>query len=315
MKKIFFLLFPFILIFSACSGSGTFEKRTSEELDIKELYNYGLAFFSRNQIDDAEGFLLQAYEEASLIDHVEYRIKTLTSLSKLYFVKNDFDNALKSIEKIETISEGIKNNVALALRVEYFYHKGMYDLSIQTFLSGSWNVNEIYYSAKSFYILSLVNTGKINLSLLKTLKEEIQTEINDETLIIQPSGNYYYAFGYAYYKIDQFNDAKEYFEKALKIDKEQNNFSGTASSLFALGNCEKQLKDYKKAANYFERASAVFQSLLMLEEYEESLMEMLVAQLNIESGNKNLRNKLFELKEKTLNEKLKNKISKELENF
>lgn len=153
-------------------------------------------------------------------DNIESRAVVMNNLGNLYHVTDDFENAVKYLEKSISLNEQIDDN-AMVLAINYHT------------LSTIYMINE-YYNQAIFYnnkARATLEPGTVNRLYLS---------------IINASGRLAEQIGF-------YEDALTYFYKVLESASESDNPTFLANAFFNIGSIYKNMGKFEKAGYYFDK--------------------------------------------------------------
>ena len=159
-------------------------------------------------------------------------------------------------------------SACIKLRRTTSHCKGLYQLLKSNFANTEFTNNELFSSiAPSTLVSWLSSTAEVclhlsNLSdahLFCTLCSDFVTCLDDEPKEKLVKANYFRVHGLVSRDLDQYNQAKEYYEKSLTISLEIYGelHGGVAASFFNLGTVCRSLGQYNQAKEYYEKSLAI----------------------------------------------------------
>ncbi len=234
-------------------------------------YNYALAVYedSRSDFDQrVKAFerFLAAYP------HSEYRGKATTYLSEIYLTGGNYEAALKSIENIANPDREMmqtKQKLLLQLGTESL-KKNDYknaikylDRSLEFAGIGPQAASEAYYWRGEAYYRS----GKPQLAEKDLQNYLSKTELKEAE--IYPMA--YYTLGYIAFNGKQYSRANTYFSQFLLLYKEPNT-KLRADAYNRLGDCYYHIREFDEARNYYDKAAATDASAADYALYQNAFM-------------------------------------------
>lgn len=218
-----------------------------EKLNIVEqqLGKNDYIYLQKVQIYDEQGKKDKAIEEMEkLVEYIPENTRYRAMLAEAYRkMKRDKDAYQQYLKIKELDPEDKYINISL---MDYYQSMGETEKAFNEFIAAIKNKNLDFETKAQIYDFWFQNKTDKDASndAEKAGKAFIETH-PDKSLG-------YYIMGTVHYNNDEFSKAKEYYEQALKCDK--NNFI----TLYQLSLCEIELNDYQSVIDVTERAISLY---------------------------------------------------------
>ena len=226
--------------------------------------------YSEINADSALFYANYAYDLVKKINHYEYHIDVLVTLSVIYRERGMYNDALNYLQEALSIArkKKLKGNyfetIYSALNLAYT-EQGNYTVGIEY---GFKSLHEIEKRGDTLS-MALANNNLANTyfqidQLDKAMKHykkalayaEQVKHMYGQCLL---NGN----IGSVYFKMEKFDSAKIFFDKSLLISQQINDVAGEAITNLNIGNYYQKVLDDKKAIEYFLKALKTFQEIKM----------------------------------------------------
>lgn len=214
---------------------------------IKGYKLIGEILESIGSFDEALPFLEESLKLAKELKDIEEQISILNSIANIYFRKEDIEKSLEYCQK------------AIQL------------YNLQEKLLKTEEIAITYNNAAIIY-----NKTKQHEKAIEHLKKAIKLSIDPEKLPL-----YKLNLGYTYTKIKDFKNAEKYLLEALESFKKAKNKLGEAKTYRYLAMYYRERKDLEKAAEYYQKAYQILNSIGKKYDAEKILRE--IEELNNQS--------------------------------
>jgi len=229
----------------ACNGTGIIYERRGDFDSALIVFHKALKVFQLTNNNERTGRTL---ENIATI-HI-HRGELKTSLSYLLEAKSSFEKA-GSTKNLPSLY--IKIGRIYAETDDYFNAEKWYEKGKQLALENG-NYQEAGVALNAVGIM-FKNQGKNEDALKRYLEVvSIADKIKNKSLLLAVYGN----IGNVYQKLNNYDKAIDFHQKALDMAVSLNNPVEAAIQFVNLGNDYNLLKDYRKAITYLERALPVF---------------------------------------------------------
>lgn len=189
------------------------------------LNNHGVAYRNQGALDKALEYYIRSLKLYEELDNKEGIATTKNNISNIYSIKRDYGNAMHYLEE----SHQLFKNLGDSIRI----------IGSMNNLGNLHNDIQLYEKAMKYYLEAYA------------LSEKAGKKFAD------PLDN----IGNIFFKQGNFQRAVEYYEKALEIERADNNKLGILNIVTNLGITYTKAKQPKKAESYFAEALNLSQEL------------------------------------------------------
>ncbi|MEE4197695.1 MAG: tetratricopeptide repeat protein [Bacteroidales bacterium] len=305
-------------LFYALSAIKISEETSNYELWSRAEYLAGFAHYVQNDFSEAIEHFEKSLELSENHKLTERKAAALNRLGNTYQLMGQYEQALKFYQQALTINKDLDNQLEIARNLtnlgSIYRLFGNYELAINQHLEalgiyeGLQNNEGIAWSALNIARLfkMMKNYEKsieyINQSLdiYQSIEEENRVRVG-VTLCLKE-------FGDVYYEMGDFDQAVEYTNRVLRMNRQSGNKLGVANSLSMLGKIYFDAGEYNNATSFLDRAKALKDSL---NDYTETATILrYLGKINLIKGevslaSKNLKNSLHFALQQNLKEEVK----------
>ncbi|MCX7820816.1 MAG: tetratricopeptide repeat protein [Brevinematales bacterium] len=219
MRNIFFV-FAFLIF--ACGTKDTSVK-TQVKTNIEEFKKTGYSFYRKGNLSNAIDYFKKGIELAYSVDSTYQLVDLYCALGDIYLSIGDLENASNNIFMAERIEkyERSKNSFIVLLSIAKYYVKLFDKTKNEKFIEKAENYFEL-------------------------AQKNIQTDEDWAT--------YYNNYGKLLIKINNFSQALQNFEKAIKINEAKKNYLGVADNFYNIGILYEKQGEYEKALFNYKKA-------------------------------------------------------------
>jgi serine phosphatase RsbU (regulator of sigma subunit)/Flp pilus assembly protein TadD len=265
------------------------------ELWSKAEYLAGFAHYIQNNFSEAILHFEKSLELSRTYNFAEDEAAALNRMGNTYQLMGQYEQALKFYQEALRINKEIENNLEIARNLtnlgSIYRLFGNYELAINQNLEAlkiyeelqnnegiAWSALNI---ARLFKMMKNYNKSieyiNQSLKIYQQIEEDNQVRVG-VTLCLKE-------FGDVYYEMGDFDQAVEYSNRVLEMNKKSGNHLGVANSLATLGKIYFDAGDYQKATTYLERSKTLKDSLN--DHTETSLLLRYLGKINLINGNLN----------------------------
>jgi tetratricopeptide (TPR) repeat protein len=261
---------------------------------ILDLTNSVYVVWGRyNDAYDNYQLLLKSFSD---IKSDKDRANVLSSIAKLHYIKQEYDEALRVLNDWMQIEEQLGNQYGIAAvnhsRAMIYENRGEYDEALKVFdenLSIARQAsNKLGVSTTSIQLY--LYSALYHIANIRRLRKEYEKalELFDESMIIarQASNKLgvsetLHGIASVYYDRGEYEEALKVFDERLSLEKQLGNQSGIAFTLGNIGKILVKQKKYNEAFDYTSEALRILQVL--------NLPDAKVVQQDLENIKNNLR--------------------------
>lgn len=270
-RKKFLLLF-FICVMLFFSGCSTTTKLKPGESVAKknraaEYAGFGSNYYDEAQYDQALDFFFLSLKQNILIDNDHGIIESYNSIGKTYLAAGKVDLAENYYKKAQEVAF-MFNDPALIIRCknnqgEIYLAKGDFSAALATFTEAYTAIENPSKADDAAIILHNIGVANKRLGNFKDAETNLlkALELNEKNSKFKEMASDNYLLASIYSKTDQYSEALNYIDKALKIDKLIENSFGIAKDLFAKGLIQRKAGSPEEAYYTFKRDALIFESL------------------------------------------------------
>lgn len=292
MKKTAVIILLWGTFFFLWSCKSVEKKNSSERNEIKNLAsdstNVANNFLKQYDFDKALLYYNQALKYNIMTDNSIGAIRTYADIGKVHMLKKEYKQGLEYYNQAFELAREEENidyfrERAYILNALGEIHYLMEDLTtsadyfnkalkLENQLSKSYNNDE----TKAMIRLNLAKINRANNQYQAALDELKQSQALLENLFntneIEDAKNLsliYYTIATTYSKMQKYDNAISYIEKALKIDRFIENSSGIADDYYALGMLYRKKNKPDSSIKYFNRSGQIYFILEYLDQFTE----------------------------------------------
>jgi signal transduction histidine kinase/DNA-binding NarL/FixJ family response regulator/HPt (histidine-containing phosphotransfer) domain-containing protein len=222
------------------------------------LNHKGACYWLMGEYEDGLDELTEAFVIAQEIKDKTLEAKVLNNFGRIYRNLGDLDSALRDFEAALEINENLGNELNLTINLtnisNLYYDLGDYDTALEYALKCQPIFEK--YDDKS-RLVNIYNTlgdiyfkkGYFDEALRYFKKNQELTEEETQGRSLADSG-----MGKVYYRLNDFENAKKYLDKALKQAKELDNPEAEIVAEFYTGRMYLNQGDFHKALEFLEHA-------------------------------------------------------------
>src|SRR6056297_2118955 len=247
-------------------------KETSNyEVWSKAEYLAGFAHYVQNDFKEAVEHFEKSLDLSDNHGFIESKAAALNRLGNTYQLMGQYEQALRFYQQALTINKKLENNQEIARNLtnlgSIYRLFGNYELAINQHLEAlkiyeelqnnegiAWsalNIARLFKMMKNYEkSIEYINQS---LDIYQQIEEDNQVPVG-VTLCLKE-------FGDVYYEMGDFNQAVEYSNRVLDMNKKSGNQLGVANSLSTLGKIYFDAGEYHKATSFLTRAKALKDSL------------------------------------------------------
>jgi signal transduction histidine kinase/CheY-like chemotaxis protein len=222
------------------------------------LNHKGACYWLMGEYEDGLDELTEAFIITQEIKDKTLEAKVLNNFGRIYRNLGDLDSALRDFESALEINEALGNELNLTINLtnisNLYYDLGDYDTALEYALKcqpifEKYNDNSrlvnIYNTLGDIYF----KKGFFDEALSYFKKNQELTEEETQGRSLADSG-----MGKVYYRLNDFDNAKKYLERALVQAKELNNPEAEIIAQFYIGRLYVHKGEFEKALSYLEHA-------------------------------------------------------------
>lgn len=222
------------------------------------LNHKGACYWLMGEYEDGLDELTEAFVIAQEIKDKTLEAKVLNNFGRIYRNLGDLDSALRDFEAALEINEALGNELNLTINLtnisNLYYDLGDYDTALEYALKcqpifEKYNDNSrlvsIYNTLGDIYF----KKGFLDEALKYFKKNQELTEEDTQGRSLADSG-----VGKVYYRLNDFENAKKYLDKALVQAKELNNPEAEIVAEFYKGRLYLHQGNFRKALEFLEHA-------------------------------------------------------------
>ncbi len=268
--SIFFILVG-ILFLAGCSTTTKMQpgERVNKKNRAADYASYGSRYYDEAQYKKALDFFFLALKENILVDNDKGIIESYNSIGKTYLAAGKIDSAENYYKKAMEIAV-VYNDPHLLIRCKN--NKGEISLARKNFASALSQFNEAYRSIlnpeknEDAAVLlhnigvaqkRLGNYSEAEANLLKALA------LNQKRNKIKETALDTYILASLFSKESKYPEALKYINKALEMDKLNENSYGIAQDLYAKGIIQQKTGSLEAAYYTFKRDALILESLAL----------------------------------------------------
>lgn len=247
-------------------------KETNDyELWNKSEYLAGFAHYVQNDFSEAIQHFEKSLELSRTYDFAEGEAAALNRMGNTYQLMGQYEQALKFYQQALSINKEMENDQEVARNLtnlgSIYRLFGNYELAINQHLEAleiyeelqnnegiAWsalNIARLFKMMKNYdKSIEYINQS---LDIYQQIEEDNQVRVG-VTLCLKE-------FGDVYYEMGDFDQAVEYSNRVLDMNKKSGNQLGVANSLSTLGKIYFDAGEYPKATSFLTRAKALKDSL------------------------------------------------------
>ena len=310
-----------LLFFGSCSH---IPKNYVPEGNLKKEANRLIKQAQYNELqnnrDLAKHFYECSYQKFTLIDDIEGKLNCLFGLARQDFYLGNKITADEHIKQAYLMINSAEPSMMIdyyLYKIETAFYEDKYDSVLVYTEKISNQESEVATQILCYKLIIKRRMETVNsddLSNLISATESLERKYKNNELKDQSAISFcYYTIGYLQSGFANFKQASKWYKKALSADQDNENTSGIALDLEALGYINDQLKAYDFASTYYTRSAEIYQLLNQPELAKENNIRSLFMTYKLKKNRSDrdlLLQQLNEITDPTLKKRISDEILK-----